>query len=146
MSTRLFVWKRALRLINKNPWLGHGHETFEIAFKRYNIEYMKTFNDWVTIDRAHNNYIDIAYSHGLIGLGAYLVVITTFLVYLSYLFKRSNDTFHKLLYAGIISGYCGYLINDLFIFSVVSVSPTFWSLIGLTVAVGKVDDTNASPS
>ena len=139
MAARLFVWKRALGLIKKRPWFGHGPETFEIAFKKHNIEYLDTFNDVASIDRAHNNYIDTAFSLGLIGLGIYLTVIGTFLYSLFNLLKRADDTLHKLLYAGIISGYCGYLVNDLFIFSVVSVSPTFWSLMGLIVAKGRLE-------
>jgi hypothetical protein len=43
-----------------------------------------------------------------------------------------------MLALGILAGFCGYIINDLFIFSVVSVSPTFWSLMGLTLAAGKL--------
>lgn len=139
VATRLFVWKRALRLIKERPWLGHGHETFEVAFKKDNIDYIKTFHDFVSIDRAHNNYIDTTFSHGLIGLVAYLAVIGTFLIHLLNLLKNAGDKYHKLLYVGIISGYCGYLFNDIFIFSVVSVSPTFWSLMGLTIAKGRLE-------
>ena len=139
VATRLFVWKRALPLIKEKPWLGHGPETFEIAFKKDNIDYMETFNDFVSIDRAHNNYIDIAFAHGLIGLGAYLTVIGAFLIHLLNLLKKSGNRCHKLLYVGIISGYCGYLFNDIFIFSVVSVSPTFWSLMGLIIAKGRLE-------
>ena len=144
VATRFFVWERALRLIKEKPWLGHGPETFEIAFKKDNIDYMETFNDFVSIDRAHNNYIDLAFSHGLIGLGAYLTVIGSFLIHLLNLLKNAGDKYHKLLYVGIISGYCGYLINDIFIFSVVSVSPTFWSLMGLSVAQGRLEHSEGS--
>ena len=140
VATRLYVWEKTLILIKERPWFGYGLETFEIAFKDYNIEYVKIFNNLVYVDRAHNNYIDTAFSIGLIGLGTYLAVIVTFLYHLFSLLKKSDDKFHKLLYAGIISSFCGYLINDIFIFSVVSVSPTFWSLMGLTVAMGKVND------
>lgn len=139
VATRLYVWKKALLLIKEKPWFGYGLETFEIVFEKYSVEYKRTFNDWVSVDRAHNNYIDIAFSLGLIGLGAYLAVIVTFLYHLFNLLKCAHDNFHKLLYAGILSAYCGYLINDLFIFSVVSVSPTFWSLMGLTIAKGRLE-------
>ena len=139
VATRLFVWKRTVPLIKENPWLGYGAETFEIAFKKDNMEYIRTFNDYVSIDRAHNNYIDNAFSHGLIGLGAYLAVIITFLIHMFNLLKNADDNYHKLLYVGIISGYCGYLFNDIFIFSVASVSPTFWSLMGLSVAAGRLE-------
>ena len=139
VATRLFVWKRALPLIMEKPLLGYGAETFEIAFRKDNIEYIKTFNDYVSIDRAHNNYIDNAFSHGFIGLGAYLSVIIAFLMYMFKMLKNAGDNYHKLLYVGILSGYCGYLFNDMFIFSVASVSPTFWSLMGLSVAAGRID-------
>jgi putative inorganic carbon (HCO3(-)) transporter len=139
VATRLFVWKRALPLIKEKTWLGHGAETFEIAFKKDNRDYIETFNDYVSIDRAHNNYIDNAFSHGLIGLGAYLAVIIAFLMHMLNLLKNASDDYHKLLYVGIISGYCGYLFNDMFIFSVVSVSPTFWSLMGLSIAQGRLE-------
>jgi len=139
VATRLYVWEKALHLIKEKPWFGYGLETFEIAFKKYHMEYMRIFNDRISIDRAHNNYIDTAFSLGLIGLGAYLAVIVTFLCHLFNLLKKTDDNFHKLLYVGILSGYCGYLINDLFIFSVASVSPTFWSLMGLAIAQGRLE-------
>ena len=93
----------------------------------------------VIIDRAHNNYIDTAFSLGLIGLAAYLAILIAFLKFLWDLIKQVNNRSRKLFYTGILSGFCGYLVNDFFIFSVVSVSPTFWSLMGLTVAAGRID-------
>jgi len=139
IATRLYVWKRALLLIKERPWLGYGLETFPIAFQQFNKDYTERFNDFIVVDRAHNNYIDTAFALGLIGLGTYCAVIFTFLAYLYRLVKRTEDPYRQLFYTGIFSGFCGYLINDLFIFSVVSVSPTFWSVMGLTVAAGRID-------
>ena len=139
IATRLYVWKRALLLIKERPWLGYGLETFPIAFQQFNQDYTKRFNDFVVVDRVHNNYIDTAFALGLIGLGTYCAIIFTFLAYLYRLVKRTENPSRQLFYTGIFSGFCGYLINDLFIFSVVSVSPTFWSLMGLTVAAGRID-------
>lgn len=142
IATRLFVWKRALFLIRERPWLGYGLETFPIAFRKYNDEYTKRFNDFIVVDRAHNNYIDTTFALGILGLGTYCAVIFTFLTYLYRLVKRTENSSRQLFYTGIFSGFCGYLINDLFIFSVVSVSPIFWSLMGLTVAAGRIDMIN----
>ncbi|TNF54428.1 O-antigen ligase family protein, partial [bacterium] len=140
--TRLYVWKRALFLIKERPWFGYGLETFPIAFQQFNKDYTKRFNDYIVVDRAHNNYIDTAFALGIIGLGTYCAVILAFLAYLYRLVKQTENSVRQLFYTGIFSGFCGYLINDLFIFSVVSVSPTFWSLMGLTVAAGRVDMIN----
>ena len=139
IATRMYVWEKAFSLIRERPWFGYGLETFPIAFQKYNRDYTKRFNDFIVVDRAHNNYIDTAFAVGIIGLGSYCAVILTFLAYLYSLVKQANDSTRKLFYLGIFSGYCAYLINDLFIFSVVSVSPTFWSVMGLTIAAGRID-------
>jgi len=138
VATRLYVWNKTVRLIIERPWFGYGLETFMLVFKQFNKEYTEIFHDLVIIDRAHNNYLEIAFAMGLPGLAAYLAVLVSFLVYVWRLFKGLQDRSHKMMALGILAGFCGYLINDLFIFSVVSVSPTFWSLMGLTLAVGKL--------
>lgn len=135
VATRLFVWQKALTLIAQRPWFGYGPETFEKAFRPYNLEYAKRFNDYVRVDRIHNNYLDLAFSVGVFGLAVYIFILVVFFFSLFRSFRRNMDSGWKLLYIGIISGCMGYLVNDLFIFSVVSVSPTFWSLIGLSLAV-----------
>ncbi len=52
--------------------------------------------------------------------------------------EEERERFRKILFCCIFSAFFGYLINDLFIFSVVSVSPTFWSLIGATLAIKNI--------
>jgi putative inorganic carbon (HCO3(-)) transporter len=138
VATRLYVWEKTLRLIMEKPWFGYGLETFMLVFKKYNQEYTEIFHDRVIIDRAHNNYLDIAFAMGIPGLTAYLALLLSFMVYVWRLFKGLQDRSHKMLALGILAGFCAYIINDMFIFSVVSVSPTFWSLMGLTLAAGKI--------
>lgn len=135
VATRIFVWKKGLILISQKPWLGHGPETFEKAFRIYNLEYAKKFNDYVRVDRAHNNYLDLAFTLGIPGLTAYLFIIMIVFYRLFYLLKNKKEQNFRLIYIGLIAGFSGYMVNDLFIFSVVSVSPTFWSLIGLTLVL-----------
>jgi O-antigen ligase len=108
------------------------------VFKQFNQEYTDIFNDWVIIDRAHNTYLDTAFSMGLAGLAAYLAIIFSFLAYFRQILRGIRDGSRKLLFLGILAAFCGYLVNGLFIFSVVSVSPTFWSLMGLTIAAGEL--------
>jgi putative inorganic carbon (HCO3(-)) transporter len=135
VATRLFVWKKALLLIAQRPWFGYGPETFEKAFRPYNLEYAKKFNDYVRVDRIHNNYLDLAFAIGVLGLSAYFLILLVFFLSLLRSFGEDTDQNWRMLSIGILSGCVGYLVNDLFIFSVVSVSPTFWSLIGLALAL-----------
>jgi len=139
VATRLFVWNKALFLIARKPWFGHGPETFETAFRRYNLEYAKRFNDYVRIDRIHNNYLDLAFAVGIVGLTAYLSILFVFFISLLASLKKENDKRWKLVYIGILAGCTGYVINDLFVFSVVSVSPTFWSIVGLSSVMRDIE-------
>ena len=133
VATRLFVWKKVVTLIKERPVFGYGPDTHRMVMRKVNLEYWWKFKDIVIIDRAHNNYIDIALGRGLVGLGTYLSVISVFMMWLWKTMKRERDNSRKIMFCCVLSAFFGYLINDLFIFSVVSVSPTFWSLIGMTL-------------
>ncbi len=139
VATRLFVWKKTLKLIAGRPVLGYGPETFQEAFRPYNVEYVRLFGDYVVIDRAHNNYLDIAYATGLLGLACYLSILGVFFARTVLFIRNASQHAPKWLLIGILSGWCGCLVNDLFIFSTVSVSPTFWALMGLGVAITLMD-------
>jgi len=135
VATRLFVWKRVVGLIMEKPIFGYGPDTHRRVMSKANLEYLRKFKDIVIIDRAHNNYLDIAVGRGLVGLGAYLSVVVTFMVWLWKTIKKERERSRKTLFCCIFAAFFGYLINDFFIFSVVSVSPTFWSLMGLTLTL-----------
>ena len=136
-ATRLFVWKKVVGLISEKPVFGYGPDTHVRVMRSFNLEYSRKFNNYVVIDRAHNNYLDISVGRGLFGLGAYLSIIVTFMVWLWKTLKREGETSRKIVYCCIFASFFGYLVNDLFIFSVVSVSPTFWSLMGLTFVLNR---------
>jgi len=137
VATRLFLWKKTVSLIVKKPVFGYGPDTHVKVMRKVNLEHFRKFNDNVVVDRAHNNYLDTALGSGLAGLGTYLSVIAIFMVWLWKTMKREREKSKKILFCCIFSAFFGYLINDLFIFSVVSVSPTFWSLMGLTLALNR---------
>jgi len=136
---RLYLWEKALVVIKERPLTGYGLDTQGIAMQRFNLEYARKFKYSGVIDRAHNNYLDTAIAQGLLGLAAYLSIIITFLAWLVRTLKAEADASRRLLYCGILAAVCGYLLNDFFIFSVVSVSPTFWSLLGLTISIKRLN-------
>jgi putative inorganic carbon (HCO3(-)) transporter len=151
VATRLFVWKKTIDIIKERPVLGYGPDTHSKAMETFNLEYCLKFNNWslrkrgdqevisfsglTLLDRAHNNYLDVTISQGLVGLAAYMSTVITFLIWLIRRIKRENDSYMRIIHCGIFASFCGYLFNDFFIFSVVSVSPTFWSIMGLTLAM-----------
>ena len=156
VATRLFVWRKTIGIIQERPFFGFGPDAHSKAMEGFNLEYCLKFNNWsvrkrgdrrvirfsglTLLDRAHNNYLDIAISQGLVGLAAYLSTVITFLIWLIRRIRREKNRSRRIIYCGIFASFCGYLFNDFFIFSVVSVSPTFWSIMGLTLAM------NSSPN
>jgi putative inorganic carbon (HCO3(-)) transporter len=138
VAARLYLWNMAIALIKDRPILGYGPDTHAIAMEKFNLEYARKFKYAGIIDRAHNNYLDTAIGQGLIGLAAYLLIIATFLIWLVKTMMAEQNATQKVIYCGIISAFFGYLLNDCFIFSVVSVSPTFWSLMGITIAMKRI--------
>ncbi len=124
---------------------GYGPDTHAIPLRAFNLEYARRFNDWTIIDRAHNNYLDIALAQGLAGLTAYLALLATMLALLVRNMRTACDERRRVLYAGVLAAFGGYLINDVFIFSVVSVSPTFWALMGLVGAFDRMEKNGRQP-
>ena len=138
LQARLYLWEKAIMVIKERPLLGYGLDNQGSALERFSLEYARTFNHAGVLDRAHNNYIDIALAQGLVGLAAYLWVILTFLRWLYKTTKAEKSTKQKIMYCGLLAAFCGYCINDFFTFSTVSVSPTFWSLMGLTLSMDRL--------
>ncbi|MBN2105965.1 MAG: O-antigen ligase family protein [Deltaproteobacteria bacterium] len=138
-ATRIFLWGQAVPLIAERPWFGYGPDTHVQVYKKASFESFKRFKASGIIDRAHNNYIDIAIGQGIFGLFAYCGIMVSFLVWLWRCMKRETDRRLRMLLCAVFSSYCGYMVNDFFSFSVVSVSPTFWALMGLTYALQRSD-------
>jgi O-antigen ligase len=136
LGTRLFIWQHSIPVILERPWIGHGPDTGFYALKQVNFDTVFRFKQIAILDRVHNNYLDIALTQGLIGLGAYLSVLIIFMRGM-YRTIRAPDVNPeaRMLLCGLFSGFAGCLINDFFTFSTVSVSMTFWTLIGIGCAI-----------
>ncbi len=138
LQARLYLWKKAITIIKQKPLFGYGLDNQGIALGRFSLEYARKFNHTGILDRAHNNYLDIAIAQGIVGLSAYLWVILSFLIWLYKTMQEEQNKKQKITYCGLLAAFCGYFINDFFTFSTVSVSPTCWSLMGLTLAMNRL--------
>ena len=145
LATRLFTWRRSIPVILERPWFGHGPETGFFALEQVNFEKVVRFKNLAILDRIHNNYLDIALTQGLFGLGAYLAVLCIFMRgLLRKIRARGTTPEARLLLCGIFSGFAGCLVNDCFTFSTVSVSMTFWILIGTGCAIQSFHSNEAN--
>jgi O-antigen ligase len=70
-SHRDLVWRFALELFSRNPWLGYGYEVFwngpagELFFRTAGF----------AVSHAHNGYLQLALDTGIVGLMAFLCAL-----------------------------------------------------------------------
>lgn len=133
-SGRIYIWKNALRLIPDRPILGSGPDTFGIVFMRkFDGLKSKTYDNngkpfevEVYIDKAHNEYLQIAVTNGVPAAIIYISFIVLIIV------KTNKYMDHNALVIPVSAAVISYCVQAFFNISVVSVAPLFWVFIGLS--------------
>lgn len=122
-SYRIFIWTHVLDLVKDRPLTGYGFDYLPKLFFEYYQEDMHTvMGRLMTIDKAHNEYLNIAVSAGIPSLIAYLILLLAVL-------KKSISKGPNILVAVIVA----YMVQAFFNISVVSVAYLFWILLGRLV-------------
>ncbi len=120
IERRLHTWSIGLQAFKEKPIIGWGLENFKIAFNKYykpisgskNISFQETH-----LDKAHNEYIDMAVTGGITALIIYLLIIFLSLaINLKQIFKssikdRSNQLWITIGFTGSILAYAIYAIT-----------------------------------
>ena len=142
-SSRGYIWSRTLPLLGKCMITGYGADTFPYVFPQNDrlakhYAYAEGFN--VTVDKPHNLYIQIFFSHGLIALIAFLFICIWYLVDCLKLYALRREYRPAQIYgAAVMLAVTGYLAAGLFNDSVVSVAPVFWILLGTGCALNTIN-------
>lgn len=126
-SYRIFIWTHVLELIQERPLTGYGFDYLpKLFFEHYQADMHSVMGRLMTIDKAHNEYLNIAVSAGIPSLIAYLILLIIIL-------KKSYANSRNLLIAVIVA----YLVQAFFNISVVSVAFVFWILLGRLVPYAR---------
>ena len=122
-SNRLFIWKRTLRMVPDKPLFGHGPDTFYPAFMaRFGEEAIaKNYNRY---DKAHNEYLQILFDNGALGL---LSLLSFAGLIIAGLVKRCAKPAH----AAILLALACFLIQAFFSFSTPFAHPLVWAFWGI---------------
>ncbi len=153
-TIREYVWQGALSVFKNHPILGGGPETFAFVFPKYKpIEHNLT-SEWDFIyNKAHNEFLNYLANTGILGLGAYLVLIVTSILQISNYnyskysnYSNNSKIGHYLgqigkLEISIISGYIAILTTNFFGFSVVPISLLFFLFPALAVVSSTQNNT-----
>lgn len=132
-SSRGYIWSRSIPLLKDTIIIGHGPDTYAAYFPQNEIDakinYL--FSPNRIVDKPHNWYLQLGINTGVISLLAMLIFLGWYLIKaFSYYRKESTNEWH-MMHVGIICGIVGYLIAAVFNDSNVSVSPVFWTVLGI---------------
>jgi len=139
-SSRGYIWTRTIPLIWERPLLGWGADTYSLVFPQ--DDYFGKVRSYGTksmlVDKPHNLYLQIVMSFGFLGLGAFVLLVVSYLlgcikIYGNKEFKSDMEYMGFFIFMGVIA----YLMAGMFNDSVVCVAPFFWILMGLGVGINK---------
>ena len=130
---RLFTWKRTLSLIKYNPLLGIGPDNFKQFFARYYhaeaVEMFPSSNG--NLDKAHNEFLDVLISNGLLGFTAYMVF---FAALLWCCFRKADRTMFAPVFGVAVFS---YMAHAFFGYQLPIQSPVMWVMIGMAAACAR---------
>src|SRR6266849_4152726 len=133
-AQHLYIWKHVAQLIRTRPLLGWGLETLG-AVVPYDRESLVRYFGLrpVTVDRAHNDPLQVAVSVGIPGALAYVGFWTLVLVAGVRVWRRHAGP-RRLLAAAWLGGLAAYLLQAQFSFSTVAITPLVWLMAGAVCA------------
>lgn len=123
-SSRYGLWKYTLELIGERPIIGYGTASYRTIFTDFAAKNCPAYLA-KSYDFAHNEYLQILYNSGILGLAGYLGFIGFCIV------KSFKKIFLNPKLAVLFFAVISYLIQAFFTFSVVIVSPIFWIILGM---------------
>jgi O-antigen ligase/tetratricopeptide (TPR) repeat protein len=123
-ETRWTIWSAAFAMFLDHPFLGIGTDAFRLGFEQYRpLDYWP--KEWgATLEKAHNELLQIMATQGGLGLISILIIITG----IGVSFVRSTP-FHGewegLFIVAVFAGVLGFFIHNFFSFTVTGYGTLF---------------------
>ena len=134
---RGYIWSRTIPLLKDYLFLGSGADTFSIVYPQQ--DYVNLYNYGFpdqTITKPHSMYLQIGVQTGVLSLIAFLVFyIMYFISSICLYIKGHFDSFYSQIGVAIFIGTISYMITGISNDSTITVSPVFWVMIGIGIAV-----------
>ncbi len=122
-AERVTLWEDAIRLIESNPVVGTGFDTYEYMHR------VESFKD------THNYYLKVAVESGVIGLLAFLLLLWKMTSAGWALFRQATDPFLKGLGLGFLLMVIGVWVVNLFgdRWSYIEINGVLWVIAAMVV-------------
>lgn len=140
-SGRGYIWSRTIPLLKQSMILGSGADTFIFEFPQldYVGRLFSGYADNQVFTKPHNLYLQMAVQYGIPAMIAFLVFFGMYFVQAFVIYsKKTLDTFEAKAGLGIFIGMIVYMITGLTNDSMIVVSPTFWTLMGIGIVINNI--------
>ncbi len=124
------MWRDTIPVILERPLLGHGPDNFLSPFSRHEGDDLKTIVNYRPVDEAHNEFLQVAATTGLLGLASYIWILVAY-------FRKAYKCGGWTLIA-LSAGVLAYIVHLQTAFTSIATGITFWAIIGVSVAVMRL--------
>ncbi len=135
LYARLIYYRAALDGLKGHVLTGVGFENYRIIFPRFRPVEDNIYHKDTIPTMVHNGYLQTALTNGVPALVLYLAVLFLVLAWLTRTFRKSTDRNVRLLCAGFTGSIVGYMVQDLTGWLEIALTPFFWVVLGLGVAL-----------
>ncbi len=137
VQTRLWAWTAGLKGWSENArtiLVGWGPENFNIPFAKYfNPKFYTGPGAETFFDRAHNMFVEVLVTMGVVGELAYLSIFVTLFMTLRKFMKKEGD--ERMLGIGFTALTIAYIIHNAFIFDTSANFLTFFTILAFITRV-----------
>ncbi len=150
VNTRFWAWQAGIMGWKENPktvLFGWGPENFNVPFsKRFNPKFFEGIGSETLFDRAHNMFVEILVTMGLLSLVIYVAMFAVAIHLIWKKIVRGPPGTDRVVGIGLISLIVAYMIHNSFIFDTSANFIVFFTVLGFIVWLTKVDVSNNQTS
>ncbi|MDX1613700.1 MAG: O-antigen ligase family protein [Candidatus Promineifilaceae bacterium] len=134
-AARLAIWRASLPLLAARPLLGYGLDAMQVAFQQvFPPELVYYQGRFLTVDRAHNLWLDLGLSAGLLGLVAYVALLFSVGGRIWRRLGVTTDRADRFLHISLVAALVGHLGELQLSFETVGTAVLFWLLLAAAAA------------
>lgn len=138
---RLTAWRTSLNIVRHYPLTGTGINTFYELYPRFRLPESGTME---RICHAHNVFLHLGAETGLLGTGAFCVLLILFFNMSWKVYRTASaipdGNSHQWIVLGLMAGAAGFIVHNLgdYLFSHSQIGILFWIMMGIMRGLERI--------